>query len=936
MSVFAASVPLKQKLMASMLLVGMTVLIVTVAVVTTYEFITFKRSLVEKATALGGVVAANSTAALAFKNEEDAEDVLAALQAEKSIIAAALYDDSGRLFARYPQSIAASELPATPGTDGYRFDTAALAGFQPIAQDSNQRLGTLYLKSDLLAFNRWLTTYLSIAVGLLAPLFAIAFLLSRRLQGQIAEPILTLARTAELVSQRRDYTVRAPAAQQPEVRSLTESFNQMLDRIEGQNVELNDAAQRLRAVMDSALSAVVVIDANGKISEWNARAESIFGWSAEQTLGRELADFIIPPAHRAAHREGLQRVSSTGEMRVVGRTLEMSAIRRDGSEFPAELSITALRSGNELAFCGFLSDITERKQAQARVQSQFARLNLLQQITRAIGERLDLPSICQVVIRRLEEDLPVDVGCVCQYEPPAPHLSVVAIGAKGTSIANAIGLHPHTDITIEPDGLSRCVAGAVVYEPDVSEVHSDFARRLVSGGVRAFVAAPLRLEDKVFGVLLVGRRTVASFSSADCEFLHQLSEHVALAVQQVRLYEELQKAYDELRQSQQAILQQERLRVLGQMASGIAHDINNAISPVTLYTETLLEREPALSERGRGYLMTIQRAIDDVARTVERMREFYRPREGQANLVAVNLNVLVPQVLEMTRARWANVPQERGIVIDVRTELEPRLPSIAGAESEIRDALTNLIFNAVDAMPQGGTLTLRTRSVATPGEAGCIVHMEVSDTGIGMDEDVRRRCLEPFYTTKGERGTGLGLAMVYGMVQRHSGNIEIDSEPGRGTTMRLSFVTTQAPLADTGRYVRPTAMRQLRILIVDDDPLLLQSLRDILEADGHKVTTADGGQAGIDTFQASIRQGPKFAIVVTDLGMPHVDGRAVAARVKSLSADTPVLLLTGWGQRLIATNSAPPHVDRVLSKPPRLQDLRTALFELTADEQAPA
>jgi len=147
-------------------------------------------------------------------------------------------------------------------------------------------------------------------------------------------------------------------------------------------------------------------------------------------------------------------------------------------------------------------------------------------------------------------------------------------------------------------------------------------------------------------------------------------------------------------------MQQERLRALGQMASGIAHDINNAISPVALYTESLLEREPNLSERARNYLVTIQQAIDDVAATVARMREFYRPREPEMQLARMAFNRTIEQVVNLTRARWADLPQQRGVVIDLRLELAPDLPAIMGAEGEIRDALTNLIFNAVDAMPE--------------------------------------------------------------------------------------------------------------------------------------------------------------------------------------------------------------------------------------------
>ena len=202
---------------------------------------------------------------------------------------------------------------------------------------------------------------------------------------------------------------------------------------------------------------------------------------------------------------------------------------------------------------------------------------------------------------------------------------------------------------------------------------------------------------------------------------------------------------------------------------------------------------------------------------------------------------------------------------------------------------------------------------------------------MGMDQETRRRCLEPFFTTKGERGTGLGLAMVYGMVQRHSADIEIDSEPGHGTTARLIFPVS-APVVTS--IVRPSAAtlagQHLRLLIVDDDPLLIKSLRDTLESDGHLITVADGGQAGIDAFAAAQRRGEPFSVVITDLGMPYVDGRTVAASVKTASPLTPVILLTGWGQRLTAEHDVPPHVDRMLNKPPKLQELRATLVELVA------
>ena len=164
--------------------------------------------------------------------------------------------------------------------------------------------------------------------------------------------------------------------------------------------------------------------------------------------------------------------------------------------------------------------------------------------------------------------------------------------------------------------------------------------------------APLLVESQVFGVLVAARRGPRDFSSSDCEFLRQLSEHVALAANQADLYGVLQKAYDDLHASQLVVMRQERLRALGQMASGIAHDINNAISPIGLYAESLLETEPGLSAQGRESLQVIARAIDDVAATVARMREFYRQREPQLALSTVNINQLIQHAVDLTRARW--------------------------------------------------------------------------------------------------------------------------------------------------------------------------------------------------------------------------------------------------------------------------------------------
>jgi signal transduction histidine kinase/ActR/RegA family two-component response regulator len=426
--------------------------------------------------------------------------------------------------------------------------------------------------------------------------------------------------------------------------------------------------------------------------------------------------------------------------------------------------------------------------------------------------------------------------------------------------------------------------------------------------------------------------------SAVAQLNEELEVRVAERTQQLETAnQKLHRAYEDLRQTQLAVLQQERLRALGQMASGVAHDINNALTPAFLYLQSVLERESGLSPQGREYLEIIRGAVEDVSHTVDRMREFSRSRDMQFVPAVIQLGRLIAQVVTLTRARWLNMPQERGVVIQVEMSVPVDLPPVLGSDSEIRDALTNLVLNAADAMPDGGILTLRAcpvfdeaRSGVDGAELPTYVRVDVCDTGVGMDEETRRKCLEPFFTTKGERGTGLGLAMVYGTIQRHSGRIEIASEPQKGTTVSLTF-----PVARAGESAgcKPAEVRRpprgLRILVVDDDPLPLKSLRDALEADGHHVVAAEGGQAGIDAFVAAEQRGEPFTLVLSDLGMPHVDGRKVARVVKSASPKTPVVLVTGWGQRMHAENQVPSYVDRVLSKPPRLSELREALANLT-------
>jgi signal transduction histidine kinase len=278
---------------------------------------------------------------------------------------------------------------------------------------------------------------------------------------------------------------------------------------------------------------------------------------------------------------------------------------------------------------------------------------------------------------------------------------------------------------------------------------------------------------------------------------HLLEERVRERTRQ------LEAALTDLRATQQKLVQQERLSAFGEMAGGVVHDFSNALMSVIGYSDILLKNAAARGDEAKvlEYLRIINTAGRDGAHVVSRLRDFYRPRGAADLLEPLELNEIVTQAIALAKPRCAK--REGGQSIRFETDLEA-YPTIAGIGAELREVLTNLIFNAVDAIPGAGVVTLRTRQ--KDGEA----IVEVIDTGVGMTADVRQRCLEPFFTTKGDQGTGLGLAMVFGIIKRHQGTLDIESEPGRGTTVRIQLPSIESQAAQ--EESKPLD-RSLRVLI---------------------------------------------------------------------------------------------------------------------------
>jgi len=416
------------------------------------------------------------------------------------------------------------------------------------------------------------------------------------------------------------------------------------------------------------------------------------------------------------------------------------------------------------------------------------------------------------------------------------------------------------------------------------------------------LVVPLLADQQPRGALLViragGRQP---FGETEVTLCQTLANHLSIALQ-------LREAHDQLVRS-------EKLRAVGEIAAGVAHNFNNVLGGILARAQLLqLTTDPAEIRQG---LDIIEKAALDGAGIVHRLQDSARLRTSTP-LSPLALNQVVRDALELTRPRWKDAAELRGKPIVVDTGLSD-LPTVLGDPGGLREVVTNIILNAVEAMPEGGRLR-----VQTSAWAGWVT-LTFSDTGTGMSEDVRRRIFDPFFTTKGSRGTGLGMSVSYAIVKRHGGDILVESAIGQGTTIRLRLPaarTTEA-LPSTSAEL-PSVSTCSRILVVDDDAYVRGILRDVLASLGHRVEAVDSGQKALELFTADA-----FDLVITDLGM-ELSGREVASAVKARSPDTPVILVTGWAAGVDMVDMRKAGVDLLLGKPFQVKEVREVVAKALA------
>ncbi len=360
--------------------------------------------------------------------------------------------------------------------------------------------------------------------------------------------------------------------------------------------------------------------------------------------------------------------------------------------------------------------------------------------------------------------------------------------------------------------------------------------------------------------------------------------------------------------------QSEKLTALGQLAGGIAHDFNNLLQAILGYAQ-LMKQNPGDADLVARSLRVLESAAIDGSETVRRIQQFARLRPDE-QFVSVDLNRIVEEAVAIVRPRWEEKVSQENRPLQLRLDLGA-VPAINGRPAALTEVMTNLILNAIDAMPEGGVLSIGTR---TDPAGGAVV--TVADTGIGMPEAVRHRIFEPFFSTKGEGGSGLGLAMAFSIVKRHGGDIRVESEPGHGATFTLTFPAAADRQGDGGPgEPAPGPRRQARMLVVDDDPQVLTTLAELLRTLGHAVTAVDSGAAALEAYAPG-----RFDAVLTNVGMAGMNGWDLAERLRARDPSVALLFITGWGLReedYARLNTL--RVHRCLFKPIRPVELDAAI-----------
>jgi len=579
----------------------------------------------------------------------------------------------------------------------------------------------------------------------------------------------------------------------------------------------------------------------------------------------------------------------------------------------------------DVAILETLSDLLATAVNNTRLYEEIKRkahrLELTDQINRAISSTLELKSIFNVVTDELTQVIEYDRISLNFWHSEEHVFEVEMSFCPKRDISFGI----HKSIPADETSMYQVVqTGKQYYQAKLvlKPNSKPMDRLLFSEGIRSYVLIPVKDKQEIMAVLGLESRKDHGFDAEATELLESVGSHLSVAIQNARLFSDLQKAYQNLKNTQSNMIEIERFRALGEMANGVVHDFNNILASilgrVQLILKKLKRNQGSSPDEMEKSLQIIESSATDGAKILSRIQEFTKAKPDTA-FCPTDPNQVVEDSLELTKAYWKDKALLSNIRIEVKKELKAK-GRILGDATELKEVLTNLILNALDAMPEGGRLTLKTE------EDEEFIFLTVEDTGVGMTKEIKNKLFVPFFTTKGEEGTGLGLSLANGIITRHQGEIVVESSPGKGSsfTLRLPRCERVEKKTTPAEFKYESAL----VLVIEDENNIRQVLDEILSTAGHKITLAASGEEGIELFKEQ-----KPDIVITDLGMPGLSGWDVADRVKALNPLTPVILFTGWGVSPKQIKDHKQNVDRIISKPFNMEQILNLISELLAQRK---
>ena len=606
--------------------------------------------------------------------------------------------------------------------------------------------------------------------------------------------------------------------------------------------------QRYRRLFENASDPIATFTLDGAITSANPEMERMLGYTREEVAGRHYREFVTPAS--VAMLEDRVRRATSGEQ--VSPTIEIALIRKDGAEVTAEGRVSAMRDeqGKAVGWQVIYRDLTERRRAEAALRASEERYRSLIE-----------GSLQGILIHRGFVTLFANSAFARMFGYESPR-EVVGVDARGW---------------IAPEELSRIAA----YEA---------ARRGGDTASSHYEVQALRRD---------GTRIWTEAMVSTVPWDGQPATQVA-----VFDITERRRAEEALRQSEEALRQSQKMEAVGRLAGGIAHDFNNLLTVITGRTELLLLRRPADDPRRRD-LELIKKTAERAATLTQQLLAFSRKQMLQPR--RLDLNEVVAGMAQM-------LERLIGENIELLTTLEPALGAVKADPAQVEQIVLNLVVNARDAMPQGGRLVIATADVdldaafvdAHPGaSAGPHAVLAVTDTGVGMSAEVLAHVFEPFFTTKEVgKGTGLGLATVYGIVKQHNGYTDVQSAPGRGTAVRIHFPKLGEPVvgadAPGGRREGP-APTTGTILLVEDQHEVRELAREILDAAGYTVLTAGDPQQALELAR---RHDGAIDLLLTDIVMPLMSGRELADRLTPGHPGMRVLYMSGYTDDAIVRHGA--------------------------------